>query len=196
MPSPTAATAALTTLLCLAAPAAADVLVVVDKATQNMTVSVDGEPVHNWPVSTGMAGHSTPVGSYGVLRMVKDHRSREWDDAPMPHSLFFTERGHAIHGSGAVRRLGRPASHGCVRLAPDNARTLFELVKAQGRSGVRVVVEGVEPSGPAPELVARRPAPRPRPAARLYEEDYAYSGGLAYGYSAYRSRRPYGEYGP
>jgi lipoprotein-anchoring transpeptidase ErfK/SrfK len=64
--------------------------------------------------------------------MEKEHYSKEWDDAPMPYSIFFTDAGHAIHGSHAVSRLGRPASHGCVRLAPANARTLFDLVKAEG----------------------------------------------------------------
>jgi lipoprotein-anchoring transpeptidase ErfK/SrfK len=120
--------------LTLASPGArAEVLVVVDKSTQRMTVTVDGAERHAWPVSTGTADYATPAGSFTPLRLARTHFSREWDDAPMPHSIFFTERGHAIHGSGAVGRLGSPASHGCVRLAPGPAGVLFRLVAAQAR---------------------------------------------------------------
>jgi len=89
--------------------AKADVLITVNKATQRMSVSVDGEPRYAWSVSTGKAGHETPVGSFTPSRLVKDHASKEWDNSPMPHSIFFTHRGHAIHGSNATRSLGRPA---------------------------------------------------------------------------------------
>ena len=86
-----------------------------------MTVKVDGETEYVWPVSTGARGYETPSGKYRPFRMEKDHFSKEWDDAPMPNSIFFTGQGHAIHGSFHVKSLGRRASHGCVRLAPDNA---------------------------------------------------------------------------
>jgi hypothetical protein len=138
--------------------AQAAVLVTIDKSIQQMTVEVDGRPVHQWPVSTGKgARYDTPNGKFRAFRMERDHFSKEWDDAPMPHSIFFTHKGHAIHGSFDVKRLGTPASHGCVRLAPENAKTLFELVEQEGVLNTTVVLTGVAPSG-AP-AVARRRAP-------------------------------------
>jgi hypothetical protein len=133
-------------LLVLAAPAArADVTITVDKDTQRMDVAVDGVPRYSWPVSTGAAGYDTPSGSYRPFRMERTHFSKEWDDAPMPFAMFFTNQGHAIHGSNHVRSLGRPASHGCVRLSVRNAATLFNLVKAQGPAHTQVRIEGAEP---------------------------------------------------
>jgi len=110
-------------------------------------VSQDGAQIYVWPVSTGQRGYDTPGGQFTPFRMERDHYSREWDDAPMPHSIFFTARGHAIHGTEHTRNIGRPASHGCVRLEPGNARVLFGLVKQEGMANVRVVLSGVTPSG-------------------------------------------------
>lgn len=131
---------------CIAGPAAAQaaVTIEIDKTTQRMTVSVDGELRWNWPVSTGRAGYSTPSGSFRAFRLEEDHYSKEWDDAPMPHSIFFTEKGHAIHGSYETKRIGTPASHGCVRLAPENAAKLFALVKAEGVTNAKVTLTGSE----------------------------------------------------
>ncbi|MFC5554687.1 L,D-transpeptidase [Methylobacterium iners] len=123
-------------------PASADVLIKVDKGSQRMTVSVDGQNRFTWPVSTGMTGHDTPEGSFRPFRMEKSHFSKEWDDAPMPNAIFFTERGHAIHGTTQGRKLGRPASHGCIRLSLRNASTLFSIVKAEGMGRTKVVVSG------------------------------------------------------
>jgi len=131
--------------LCVATTAQARVLVEIDKSAQRMTVSIDGVERHSWPVSTGRAGYSTPQGSFTPFRLELDHFSKEWDDAPMPHSIFFTREGHAIHGSFEVRKLGTPASAGCVRLAPPHAATLFALVKERGLASTRVVIEGVDP---------------------------------------------------
>ena len=89
----------------LSGPATASVLVTVNKATQRMTVLVDGETRYSWPVSTGMKGYATPAGTFRPFRLEEEHYSKEWDDAPMPHSIFFTPAGHAIHGSNATRRL-------------------------------------------------------------------------------------------
>src|SRR3954453_222338 len=86
-------------LLLDTAPAAADLLIVVDKSAQRMSVSIDGTPRFIWKVSTGRRGYDTPAGSYRPFRLERDHFSKEWDDAPMPHSIFFTTVGHAIHGS-------------------------------------------------------------------------------------------------
>jgi lipoprotein-anchoring transpeptidase ErfK/SrfK len=120
----------------------AAVLITIDKSAQRMTVAVDGAVRWTWPVSTGSRGYDTPTGSYTAFRMEKDHFSREWDDAPMPHSIFFTKRGHAIHGSYETKRLGRPVSHGCVRLSPGNAAKLYALVQSEGVSNATVVVTG------------------------------------------------------
>jgi L,D-transpeptidase catalytic domain len=124
----------------LAGPASANILIQVDKATQRMTVSEDGALLYSWPVSTGRRGYATPSGSFHPFRMDADHHSDEWDRAPMPYSIFFTREGHAIHGSFETRHLGRAASHGCVRLSPQHAATLFALVKQQGLANTHVVV--------------------------------------------------------
>jgi lipoprotein-anchoring transpeptidase ErfK/SrfK len=123
------------------ATAIAAVRITVDKSAQRMTVAVDGEVRWTWPVSTGRRAYDTPNGSYTAFRMEKDHFSKEWDNAPMPHSIFFTQRGHAIHGSYHTQ-LGRPVSHGCVRLSPGNAAKLYALVQRQGVGNANVVVTG------------------------------------------------------
>lgn len=131
--------------LALAHPAAgAEISIVVNKTTQRMIVSVDGQERYSWPVSTGMAEYATPTGAFAPSRLAKAHYSREWDNAPMPHSIFFTKQGHAIHGSFEIKRLGSPASHGCVRLAPENAAVLFALVKEEGLPNTKVVLTGSE----------------------------------------------------
>jgi lipoprotein-anchoring transpeptidase ErfK/SrfK len=138
--------------------ASAAVLINVDKSAQRMTVAVDGAVRWVWPVSTGMRRYDTPSGRYTAFRMEKDHFSKEWDDAPMPHSIFFTPRGHAIHGSYHTR-LGRPASHGCVRLSPANAAKLYALVEREGVSNATVIVSG------SVQRVHRRDEIRARPIA-------------------------------
>jgi hypothetical protein len=125
-----------------ALPANANVLVKVDKSTQQMTVLVDGQTKWVWPVSTGRPGRDTPSGTFHAFRMDAEHFSREFDDAPMPHSIFFTQVGHAIHGYYNTRNIGLPASHGCVRLDPANATRLFTLVKEQGVTNTTVEVTG------------------------------------------------------
>jgi hypothetical protein len=122
----------------------AEILIKVDKSAQRMTVVRDGEALYSWPVSTGRTGYGTPSGSYTAFRMEADHYSKEWDDAPMPHSIFFTKIGHAIHGSYDTKKLGMPASHGCVRISPAHAATLFALVKQGGLANTKVVLTGSE----------------------------------------------------
>jgi L,D-transpeptidase catalytic domain len=142
-------------LCCVASAAQAGVLITINKASQQMSVAIDGVPRYTWPVSTGRSGYATPSGTFTPFRLEEDHYSKEWDEAPMPHSIFFTKVGHAIHGTYETKRLGAAVSHGCVRLAPQNAATLFALVKAEGLSNTRVVL-----TGQAPPLVAGRPAQR------------------------------------
>jgi len=117
-------------------------IVSINKVSQKMTVSLDGDTKYVWPVSTGAKGYDTPSGNFRPFRMEKEHFSKEWDDAPMPYSIFFTARGHAVHGSYHVKSLGRRASHGCVRLHPDNAAKLFALVGKTGMSNTAVIVKG------------------------------------------------------
>jgi hypothetical protein len=131
----------------LAAPANASILITIDKSAQQMSVAVDGAQRYVWPVSTGRPGYDTPNGTYKPNRMDADHFSQEWDNAPMPHTIFFDMRGHAIHGFFDVKHLGRAVSHGCVRLSPDHAATLFNLIKAEGMSDTKVVVAGRTPGG-------------------------------------------------
>jgi lipoprotein-anchoring transpeptidase ErfK/SrfK len=134
-----AGTAALA-LSAFATPASAGVLIRVDDKAQVMTVKVDGIETYRWKVSTGRSGYDTPTGVFHPFRTELDHYSKEWDDAPMPYSIFFTPEGHAIHGSGSVSLLGRKASHGCVRLEPKNAATLYDLVLAEGLENTEVVI--------------------------------------------------------
>jgi hypothetical protein len=140
-------TVLLAAMLATAASAAdAKVLITIDKSAQRMTVEVDGATRWTWPVSTGRRGFATPSGRFTAFRMEKEHFSKEWDDAPMPHSIFFTKRGHAIHGSYETKRLGTAASHGCVRLNPANASKLFALVEQQGVTNATVVISEGEPA--------------------------------------------------
>jgi hypothetical protein len=150
--------------LALAAPADANILISIDKSTQHMSVVVDGSPRYIWPVSTGRSGYDTPNGNFKPNRMDADHLSQEWDNAPMPHTIFFDLHGHAIHGFFDVKHLGLPVSHGCVRLSPDNAAILFNLVKTEGMANTSVTVSGQTPGGRGPAMVqqpSRQPAPQP-----------------------------------
>jgi len=123
------------------------VLINVDKATQKMTVFLDDVQQYEWPVSTGLPGYTTPSGTYTTSSMNKIWYSREWDNAPMFHAIFFTKRGHAIHGTVEERKLGKAASHGCVRISRANAETLFALVKQNGLENTQVVLTGTTLGG-------------------------------------------------
>jgi hypothetical protein len=142
-------------MLCATGAAQAKVAITVDKDNQQMTVAVDGVERYHWPVSTGIPSHETPNGSFRTFRMEEDHYSKEFDDAPMPHSIFFTKIGHAIHGTDSVNRLGSPASHGCVRLSRANASTLYALVEEQGVLNTTVTL-----TGSSQVALARNPRPR------------------------------------
>ena len=108
---------------------------------------VDGVQKFDWPVSTGRRGYSTPSGTYTATSMNEIWHSKEWDNAPMPHAVFFMKDGHAIHGSYEVKHLGKPASHGCVRLSPQNAAILYDLVKKTGLENTQVQLIGETPGG-------------------------------------------------
>jgi lipoprotein-anchoring transpeptidase ErfK/SrfK len=133
------------------------ILVNIDKSTQEATVFVDGVEQYTWKVSTGKPGHITPSGTYTATSMNEIWYSKEWDNAPMPHAVFFMKDGHAIHGTTEVKNLGKPASHGCVRLAPENATILYDLVKENGLQNTQVVLSGETPGGEYEGVAMARP---------------------------------------
>jgi lipoprotein-anchoring transpeptidase ErfK/SrfK len=106
---------------------------------QTMQVLVDGRPTFAWKVSTGRKGHRTPTGSYKPTRLEEMWYSRKYDNAPMPHSVFF-HGGYAVHATNYVKRLGQPASHGCVRLHPDAAADFYQLVQTFGPANTSIVI--------------------------------------------------------
>lgn len=125
--------------------AEARVVVSVDKSTQRMSVAVDGFTRYVWNVSTGRENFSTPTGVFRPEVLERVHFSRKYYDSPMPYSIFF-HRGYAIHGSYEISRLGGPASHGCIRLHPQNAATLFSIVRQHGAAATTILVSGNNPS--------------------------------------------------
>jgi len=147
--------------------AQANVEITIDKNNQIMTVAVDGVERYHWPVSTGIPSRETPNGSFRAFRMEEDHYSKEFDDAPMPHSIFFTKIGHAIHGTDSESRLGTPASHGCVRLSKANAATLYALVEEEG-----VLKTTVTLTGSAQVALARNPRGRSNTAVARQTQPY------------------------
>ena len=118
--------------------AQADVLISINKSAQRLAVIVDGQHRHTWAISSGLDG-GPPSGAYRPERLERKWFSRKYDWSPMPHAIFF-HHGYAIHGTGYVSRLGRPASHGCVRLHPAHAATLFQLVQNYGNSRTRIEI--------------------------------------------------------
>jgi hypothetical protein len=124
-----------------AAPASATVNISVNLSTQRMTVTNSRGESFNWAISSGRMGYVTPRGTYRPQSLRRMHYSSRYNNAPMPHSIFF-HRGWAIHGTSAVRDLGRPASHGCIRLAPGNAAKLFSMVQ---RDGAVIRIDGTPP---------------------------------------------------
>lgn len=111
----------------------------VNLSKQKMHVYKGGRLKYTFKISSGRKGYRTPTGRWGVKRMHRKYYSRKYHGAPMPNSIFFY-RGYAIHGTNKVSRLGRPASHGCIRLAPGNARALYNMVRANGRKNFRVSI--------------------------------------------------------
>lgn len=150
-----------TLVAAIGSAAQAGVVITVDKSAQRLTVDVNGVTRYQWPVSTARWGYRTPNGSYRPERLERKWYSRKYDWSPMPHSIFF-HHGYAIHGSTEVSRLGRPASHGCIRLHPQNAAVLFDLVR-HNVGNTRIVVTG----GGEELMAGRAPA---RPSADVFVE--------------------------
>lgn len=192
----------------------------IDLTSQRMTVLVNGQATYTWPISSGRQGYATPVGSFTPGWKAKMWYSKQYDDAPMPHSVFF-KNGAAIHATQAVGMLGRPASHGCVRLAPANAAAFYALVGKHGLSQTRVVVFGAPKFAPEvakrsqPSPLAYGYAPRPAQPRVVYSNvqpravpvyvptsggfnnggSWFGSGGYAYGQPQVRYVKPGGYYG-
>lgn len=122
-------------------------LVSIDLGSQKLSVTENGMPKYKWSISSGRTGYLTPKGTFRPVWMSKMWYSRKYDYAPMPHAIFF-HGGAAIHGTDSVYALGRPASHGCVRLSPSNAATLFRLVTKHGKQMTRITVFGTPKQGP------------------------------------------------
>jgi hypothetical protein len=155
--------------LALGASADATVQIHIDLSSQRMQVT-SSSGSYNWAVSTARSGYYTPRGSYAPTSLQRMHYSRKYDMTPMPHSIFF-RGGYAIHGSYATRSLGRPASHGCVRLAPGNAARLFSMVQAEGG---RISISGTPPRGRTMVARAHRYFPA-QTAARRMQAPMAYA---------------------
>ncbi|HTV69833.1 MAG TPA: L,D-transpeptidase [Rhizobiaceae bacterium] len=119
--------------------AANKIVAKIDISEQRMHVIIDGEPAFEWKVSTAGKGYVTPTGSFKPTRMHEMWYSRKYDNAPMPHSVFF-HGGYAVHATPHVKKLGRPVSHGCIRLHPDNAADFYTLVQTFGPSNTSIVI--------------------------------------------------------
>ena len=121
------------------AGAHAAVVAKVDISSQTMSVYVNGSLRHQWPVSTARRGYVTPRGVFRPQALRRMHYSHKYHNSPMPHSVFF-KGGYAVHGTGSVGQLGRPASHGCVRLAPVHAAQLYSLIQQYGAGSSKIVI--------------------------------------------------------
>jgi hypothetical protein len=115
------------------------VTAVIDVSAQSMSVKVNGWYYGSWPVSTARKGYHTPRGKFRVQRTARVYYSKKYDNAPMPNAVFF-HYGYAVHATNYVRRLGSPASHGCVRLSPDDAADFYELVQEYGPRATRITI--------------------------------------------------------
>ncbi|MCF3935727.1 L,D-transpeptidase [Acuticoccus sp. M5D2P5] len=126
-------------LLSIAPTLAKPLVAEVSLSQQVLTIVYKGKAIATWQVSTGRAGYRTPTGSFRPMRMYREYYSKQYDDSPMPNSVFY-DRGYAIHGSYDTGSLGRPASHGCIRLHPADAEKFFDLVVTVGAENTRIIV--------------------------------------------------------
>ena len=134
-----AALAALSVSIYSAPTFAANLVAQISLSQQQMIVSENGIVRYRWKVSTARKGYVTPQGSWSAKWLSRNHRSRKYDNAPMPYAIFFNG-GYAVHATFDTKRLGRPASHGCVRLSPNNAATFYQLANTHGLANTRIVI--------------------------------------------------------
>lgn len=132
------ATIVVLAIFMIATGAKADVFITVVKSEQRMYVETPTD-YYEWNVSTARKGYNTPEGTYQPYLLKSMHYSSKYDNAPMPNSIFF-HGGYAIHATYDVKNLGRPASHGCIRLSPQNARWLFQIVKDYGKDNTYIEI--------------------------------------------------------
>ena len=181
----------------LTTSAHATVQVAIDLTHQRM--HVDGnEGTYDWPISSARSGFYTPGGSYAPTHLELLHYSHKYHMSPMPHAIFF-RGGYAIHGTYAMESLGRPASHGCVRLSPGNAATLYAMVKAEG---ARISISGAPPASRPFYARAERDPTRSTDAdalSRLAPPSSESTADQNFGDASYArrrlARRPYAGYG-
>jgi len=116
-----------------------EVIARVELSSQTMTVIHQGVEKYRWKVSTARRGKVTPTGRWTAKWLARHHRSSRYNNAPMPHSIFYNGN-FAIHGTNQVSKLGRPASAGCIRLHPNNAAVLFQMTRQAGLDNMLVEV--------------------------------------------------------
>ncbi len=151
-------------------------LININLTTQRMVVTESGKQKYTWAVSSGAYGYATPTGTFKPSWMSKMWYSKQYDNAPMPHSIFF-KGGAAIHATSSIHLLGTPASHGCVRLSPSNAAKLYAMVSRHGKDHTQISVHG-RPKYTAPQIARARPGSAPR--MRYAYSPYSYGN---YGYA-------------
>ena len=115
------------------------VVVQVSLSTQSMRVYQNNSASYEWPVSTARPGKVTPKGSWQAKWLSRHHKSSRYNNAPMPYSIFYNGN-FAVHGTDQIDRLGSPASAGCIRLHPNNAAILFQLVQEVGLQNTIITV--------------------------------------------------------
>lgn len=145
----------------------------IDLSKQTMTVSDKNGVIASWKISSGRHGYLTPTGTHTPHYTARMHYSKQYYNSPMPYSVFFN-RGIAVHGTNDLRNLGRPASHGCIRSHPKNAKKFYDLVQKHGREMTRVTVHG---KAPASAPVARKQK------KQRYAQPQQWNGGGLFGYS-------------
>jgi lipoprotein-anchoring transpeptidase ErfK/SrfK len=161
----------------------------INLTTQRLTVSDKSGVLYKWKISSARSGYVTPVGAYKAQWTSRMHYSRQYYNSPMPYSVFF-HRGYAIHGTSAVGRLGRPASHGCVRLRTSNAKEFYNLVHKHGKELTKIAVRGTSPASASRKARDYRPRRRYRARKRARRRTYQPVGLFsAYSYRQPRRRR-------
>ena len=156
-PAPPAAAASSPAAEPAAPPPPPTLLVGIDLGSQRLTVTEHGKIKYTWPISSGREGYRTPTGTFRPSWMAQMWYSKQYDDAPMPHSVFFNG-GIAVHATQSTGMLGRPASHGCIRLSPSNAATFYKLVSTHGKAMTRIKVHGTAKDSTPMASRQKRPA--------------------------------------
>ncbi len=150
----------------------------IDLGAQLLTVSEHGVAKYTWPISSGTSEFPTPRGTFRPQWTAKMWYSRKYDNAPMPHAVFING-GVAVHATYHTGALGRPASHGCIRLSPSNAKTFYGLVHKHGLKATKVSVYGTPKWGKGPAIASRTQRAK-RYAALQQQNDSWYWGGSSY----------------